>query len=78
MFGIIYKISNSINDKVYIGQTVRTIKKRFACHIGSALKNEFPDNYFHRAIRKYGKDCFKIEQIDEADSKEELNEKEKY
>lgn len=78
MFGVIYKISNSVNDKIYIGQTIRTIEKRFKGHICSAIKNEYPDNYLHRAIRKFGPDKFKIEKIDEANSKDELNAKEKY
>jgi predicted GIY-YIG superfamily endonuclease len=32
MNGFIYKITNSINDKVYIGKTLSTIDKRFAEH----------------------------------------------
>ena len=31
--GYIYKISNNVNDKVYIGQTIETIEKRFKDHI---------------------------------------------
>ena len=30
MNGFIYKISNSINNKIYIGKTLSTIEKRFA------------------------------------------------
>ena len=36
------------------------------------------DTHFARAIRKYGKDNFIIEEIDSAFSQEELNQKEQY
>ena len=65
-----------MNQKVYIGQTSETIEKRFARHMGYQ-KNEH-DTKFYRAIRKYGKDNFKIEAIDFADTQEELDQKEIY
>ena len=75
---LIYKISNTINDKVYIGQTIRGLESRFARHIHDAEKNPQTENKFHRAINKYGKDKFFIEEIDEAKTQEELNTKEKF
>lgn len=75
---LIYKISNTINDKVYIGQTIRSLESRFARHIDDANKNLKTTNKFHRAINKYGKENFYIEQIDEAKSQDELNAKEKF
>lgn len=73
----IYKITNIQNNKVYIGQTIRPLKKRFNRHINDALNNIL-DTHFARAIRKYGKENFKIEQIDTASTQEELNKKEQY
>lgn len=73
----IYKITNIQNNKVYIGQTIRPIINRFHRHINDALNNVL-DTHFARAIRKYGKDQFVIEQIDTATSQEELNKKEQY
>lgn len=73
----IYKISNSINNKVYIGQTIRPIEKRFKRHINDAI-NYVLDTHFARAIRKYGKENFYIEEIDRANDQEELNLKEQY
>jgi len=71
---IIYKITNSINDKVYIGQTVRTINRRWSRHKGALREsNKTP---LYNAIRKYGWDKFKIEEIDGANSLSELNYKE--
>lgn len=73
----IYKITNIQNNKVYIGQTIRPIQDRFHRHINDALNNIL-DTHFARAIRKYGKDNFIIEQIDQAQTQDELNLKEQY
>ena len=73
----IYKITNIQNNKVYIGQTIRSIQDRFHRHINDALNNIL-DTHFARAIRKYGKDNFIIEQIDQAQTQNELNKKEQY
>lgn len=77
-FGIIYKITCIPNGKVYIGQTIRTLESRFKRHINEALKTDNPRIKFQRAIKKYGEENFTVEKIDEAFSKEELDEKEKY
>ena len=73
----IYKITNIQNNKIYIGQTIRPIQDRFHRHINDALNNVL-DTHFARAIRKYGKDNFIIEQIDQAQTQDELNKKEQY
>ena len=73
----IYKITNIQNNKVYIGQTIRPIEQRFHRHLSDALNNIL-DTHFARAIRKYGKDSFIIEEIDNAQTQDELNQKEQY
>lgn len=73
----IYKITNIQNNKVYIGQTIRPIEQRFKRHLNDALHNVL-DTHFARAIRKYGKDSFIIEEIDTAETQDELNKKEQY
>lgn len=73
----IYKITNNINGKIYIGQTVRSVESRFARHIRDAEKGML-DTHFARAIRKYGAQNFSIEVIDVANSQDELNLKEQY
>ena len=73
----IYKITNIQNNKVYIGQTIRPIEQRFHRHLSDALNNIL-DTHFARAIRKYGKDGFIIEEIDTAQTQDELNQKEQY
>ena len=73
----IYKITNIQNNKVYIGQTIRPIEQRFHRHLNDALNNIL-DTHLARAIRKYGKDSFIIEEIDNAQTQDELNQKEQY
>lgn len=73
----IYKITNKINGKIYIGQVYnKSIYDRWDRHVKSASPSS--RSYVDRAISKYGKDNFVVEQIDEATSLEELNQKEKY
>lgn len=69
----IYKITNTINGKAYVGQTVRPIEQRFNRHINDAI-NCVLDTHFARAIRKYGLASFKLELIDDsAQTQDELN-----
>lgn len=72
---LVYKITNQINNKIYIGQTTETLKKRFARHCGYQLND---NTYLHRAMKKYGTENFKIEEIERVDNQEELNEREIY
>lgn len=73
----IYKITNKINNKVYIGQTIRPVQDRWKRHINDALHNVL-DTHFARAIRYYSPENFIIETIDTATNQEELNQKEQY
>jgi len=71
---IIYKVTNKINNKIYIGQTSKQLKERQNSHIWSA--NNDSSCHFHKAIRKYGINSFIWEIEDICNSVEELNEKE--
>lgn len=57
--GYIYKITNLINEKVYIGQTTTTIDHRWGQH--KTYRNK--RNHLYSALDKYGIDNFKIEEI---------------
>lgn len=73
--GVIYKITNKINGKSYIGQTV-DFNRRKRNHFNK--KEGDKECYaIHQAFFKYGKENFSIEVIEKC-SKEELDEKEKY
>lgn len=77
MLGSIYKIQNKINNKIYIGQTVKTIESRFKGHVWGAISNR-SNTALARAFRKHGIQLFEISLIDFCDNKDKLNEKEKY
>ena len=73
----IYKITNKVNGKVYIGQSIRPIEQRFQRHINDSVNNIL-DTHFARAIRKYGKENFYIELVETCDNQTELNLREQY
>lgn len=77
--GYIYKVSNIVNNKVYIGKTIETINTRWTRHKWEAFDVSSPlyNIHFYRAIRKYGIENFKIEIIEEA-TNDKLTEREKY
>lgn len=70
MNGYIYIIKNTINDKVYIGQTSRNIYCRWKQHINAALRGENQGVVLYNAMRKYGTENFYFEQIEECNLKE--------
>lgn len=77
----IYKITNLINNKIYIGQTRSTISNRWNQHVSAAFSNQKKKDYnflLHKAIRKYGKDNFKIEIIEEVEESQNLDERESF
>lgn len=77
--GLIYKISNLVNDKVYIGQTIQTLTVRMNKHRTEARRYERgvedPElrnkngtcSKLYRAMNKHGIDNFIIEVLEEMD-----------
>jgi group I intron endonuclease len=61
--GFIYKITNLTNGKIYVGQTVTSIANRFIKHASKAKRGS--DDPIGRAIRKYGRENFIIEVLEE-------------
>ena len=77
MRGFIYKITNTINGKSYIGQTIQNVKERFYQHCATKCSKAVSNKAIHRAIKKYGKSNFTVEVIEEIDSAN-LNDRERY
>lgn len=73
--GFIYKITNNINGKFYIGKTSRTINWRFSTHKSASIS---PKDYFHRALKKYGSENFSIFCIKEVREDDDIDELEKH
>jgi group I intron endonuclease len=73
MNGYIYKVTNLINNKIYIGQTINNVKYRWSAHCSSASKCKA----LSASIATYGKDSFKVETLEviEAQDKVALIEK---
>ena len=75
--GLIYIIKNNVNNKVYIGQTTSSLTTRFHQHLkNSTLKSRHYKLY--NAIKKYGKEHFYIELLENNVPLSHLNEKEIY
>ena len=70
MYGYIYKTTNLINNKMYIGKHRSTVFE--------------PDKYIGsgpiliKAIKKYGKENFKCELIEWCETKQQLDEREQH
>lgn len=73
---LIYKITNDVNSKLYIGQTTKTLEQRIQNHRNSFVSGV--DNHLYRAMRKYGWDKFHFEVIAEVTDQDTLDELEAY
>lgn len=74
-FGVIYKATNKVNGKIYIGQTTQSLNKRIYRHKYDAFKRVI-GTAFCNAIRKYGVDQFTWEIVEKCNSKEVLDDME--
>ena len=67
----VYKITNDINGKMYIGQTSRSLHERFADHCREVRSKRFIERPLYAAMIKYGIEHFSIELIEETDHPKE-------
>ena len=72
----IYKISNDINDKLYIGKTSQTPGQRFREHCADSKR--FFNRPLYAAMRKYGCDMFHIEIIEQCPNDDIASQREQY
>lgn len=73
MYGYIYKLVNNLNNKIYIGQTVRNPTDRFKAHIHKLEENAHHSRHLQNSYNKYG-NVFSFHIINYATSKEVLDE----
>jgi len=65
-YGVIYKITNKLDGRIYIGQTKQAIEERFKQHTKA-------DTYIGNSISKHGAENFTIEVIEECSNQDQLN-----
>ncbi len=63
--GFIYKITNNINQKNYVGKTDSDINYRWRQHLSDSKKDRCKNRPLYRAMNKYGIENFSIELIEE-------------
>lgn len=68
---VIYKITNVVNGKFYVGSTMDT-RERFRTHRNKLRANKHHCHHLQAAWNKYGEDCFKFAVVEEVASMEDL------
>lgn len=74
----IYKITNDVNDKVYVGKTSMSIDRRWGVHRRDSKKERCKKRPLYSAIREYGVEHFSIELIETVDDAVVASEREMY
>lgn len=72
---IVYKITNTLNNKCYIGWTSYSLKKRWAQHVKDAIST-ITNRKFYNAIKKHGVDTWISEVLCEGLTKDQAKDKE--
>jgi group I intron endonuclease len=70
---LVYLITNKINDKKYVGQTIRTLEERWKDHKKLSRNKDKVSPHLHNAIFKYGPDNFKVQTLIIVGSKQEMD-----
>lgn len=77
---IVYKVTNLLTDKIYIGCTEKSLNSRRSSHLGNSKssKDSHYHHYFKSVIREFGIENFKWEIVEEIGSREEMYVREKF
>ena len=73
--GIVYAVTNKETKKMYVGVTTKSLEERKKDHIKKSKKGKSYE--FQHAIATYGAEAFNWQQVDTANSIDELAQKEK-
>lgn len=74
---LVYRVTNTVNGKVYIGKTEgSTVSRRWKEHRHAARRGS--PYYFYNAIRKYGVGAFTVEVLHTAKTQDELRKMETF
>lgn len=73
---VIYRVTNKLNGKSYVGQTIQSLLRRQSRHLSDVRNGD--ESYFHRALRKCGTDNFIWQVICICPNINSLNEQEQY
>jgi group I intron endonuclease len=71
MYGVIYKVTNTVNGHIYIGQTKTALASRWSKHCSDARAGA--GWILASAIRKYGKEAFTLSVLEKCAGKDALN-----
>lgn len=71
MYGVIYKVTNTVNGHIYIGQTKTALGKRWSKHCSDARSGA--GWILAAAIRKHGREAFTVDVVEECPDKDALN-----
>ena len=74
----IYKITNDVNGKIYVGKTNFTVVKRFEEHLNDYKRKRCEKRSLYEAMNKYGIEHFHIEILEEVDNDKIACEREQY
>ena len=72
-YGIVYIITNSVNGKVYVGQTISSMARRWRQHAHYATRSLPSGMAIHHAMRKYGIDAFQIRELEQGLDRSDLD-----
>ena len=73
----IYKITNKINGKIYVGKTLKTPQQRWSEHVRDSYKDSCKDRPLYRAFKKYGLENFTLDIIEQCPV-DKVNERERF
>ena len=78
--GKIYKITNNINNEIYVGSTCDILRKRFNKHIMNTRNESNKHRPLYKLMNELGPDLFRIDLIEDypCDDKQALRQREGY